>query len=237
MCVRPQTYESAEEVKILSYVFAGRSGLENTSFALLDPAGKKITRGSRSPMMTYGSAEAFAKALKETSAKYSKGAKPLASLPTLSSLRLALNVAAADMRPLIIVRGADEKAALKLSKSLGDLAWSEDLIGTSHYVVLDQDTTFEGLTPALGVTVVQPDPYGQGGKVLSHADVKASSKTLAAAVAKGVAAHEAESREHDDHVKEARQKGIKWETEVPVTDSHDRGGRERRGGKDSSSDR
>ena len=55
--MRPQTYESEAEAEVLSYVFAGRSGLENTSFALLGPDGKKISRGARSPSMVYGSAE------------------------------------------------------------------------------------------------------------------------------------------------------------------------------------
>lgn len=218
VCVRPQTYESAEEAKVLSYVFAGRSGLENTSFALLDPKGKKITRGSRSPSMTFGSATKLAEALTETAAEYSEEAKEIEALPTVRNLRLALNVAAADMRPLIVIRGKDEKATAKLSAQVAKLSWSKDLVGRSHYVVLHEETTFEELTPEVGVSVIHPDPYGLGGEVLSFAKPSLSGVKLAKAIEAGLAKHQPESREHDDHVREARRKGIEWESEIPVTD-------------------
>lgn len=217
--MRPQTYENKEEAKVLSYVFSGQSGLENTSFALLTPSGKKITRGSRSPSMTYGSTEAFAEALQETAERYAKKAKPIQSLPVLSDLRLALNVAAADMRPLVVVRGKDAKDAARLSKEVAKLAWSADVVGQCHYVVLSETVTFEKLEPKVGVSVIQPDPYGLGGKVLSHASATKKSADLTAAVAKGLAAHAATDRDHSDHIREARRKGITWESEIPVTDS------------------
>ncbi|MEZ6014139.1 MAG: hypothetical protein R3F49_03420 [Planctomycetota bacterium] len=217
--MRPQTYESAEEAKILSYVFAGRSGLENTSFALLDPKGKKLTRGSRSPSMTYGTAARFVEALNETAEAYAAKAKPIAALPALADLRLALNVAAADMRPLVIVRGADAESAAKLAVAVAALAWGDALIGRCHYVVLAAEETFEELTPMLGVTVVQPDPFGLGGKVLAHSPAGAAATALKASVLAGVAAHKVEAREHDDHIREARRKGIRWESLLEVTDT------------------
>jgi hypothetical protein len=199
-------------------VYSGRTGLQNTSFALLDPSGKKISRGSRSPSQTYGSAEKFAVALKELSDSYAKKAKPIEALPTVRDLRLALNVAAADMRPLVVVRGKNAAEAKKLQELVASTAWSEEVIGTSHYVVLSEEVDYEGLRPKLGVTVIQPDPYGLGGEVLSHVAPGKDAKKLGASVAKGIAKHSAESREHRDHVREARRKGITWESEIPVSD-------------------
>ena len=231
MCVRPQTYESEAEAEILSYVFAGRSGLENTSFALLDPNGKKITRGSRSPGMTYGSAERFAEALAEVAKKYDAKARPISALPTVANLRLALNVAAADMRPLVIVRAEGAKAA-KAAKALAarvaEVAWSEDAVGACHYVVLDEESTVAEFTPELGVTVVQPDPYGRGGDALAFASVDAKVGGLAKAVSEGLEKHDAEAKEHDDHLRQARREGIRWETAIPVSDSHKGDERKRR---------
>lgn len=218
VCVRPQTYEDKAEAEVLSYVFAGRSGLENTSFALMDPQGKKLTRGGRSPKNLYGTPERFAEALSELAAKY-KDAKPVEALPGLRDLRLALNVAAADMRPLVVVRGKDAKSAGALAESVAALSWTEDLIGRAHYLVMKEGETFEGLEPPLGVSLIQPDPYGLGGKILVELPAKVKAKALASGLGKAIDSYKVEAREHDDHVREARRNGIDWESEIPVTDS------------------
>lgn len=227
--MRPQTYESADELEILSYVFSGRSGLQNTSFAILDPEGKKLTRGSRSPSMTYGSAPRFAAGLDEIAGRYRERAKPIAALPVVRDLRLGLNVAAADMRPLVVVRGEDAADARRLEAEVAKVAWSKERIGTCHYVVLEARTAFGGLAPEVGVTVVQPDPYGLGGEILAHVVRDAKTAAIAAGLARGVAAHDVATREHRAHIREARRRGISWETATRVTDDHaGRGGKEGR---------
>ena len=178
--------------------------------------------------MTYGTPERFVEALNATAKKFEKAAKPIQALPTLRDLRIALNVAAADMRPLVIIRGKDAVESTSLAKRVATCAWSKEAIGTSHYVILNEEVTFEGLTPKLGITVVQPDPFGLGGELLSHHLPTATQKAVLKTLTEGVAKHEALARDHDDHVREARRKGINWETEVPVTDT--KGGREKRGG-------
>lgn len=193
----------------------------------MDPEGKKLTRGSRSPSMTYGSVENFAAALEKTSAKYAPKAKAIEALPGLRDLRIALNVAAADMRPLVIVRGKDAKDAARLSAEVSKTAWAESAVGQCHYLVLDTAAEFEGLSPEPGVTVVQPDPYGQGGEVLSHS-AAAKAGAAAKSLQDGMAKYKAEARKHRDHVREARREGIKWETAIPVTDKGS--GRDRRSG-------
>lgn len=229
--MRPQTYENADELEILGYVFSGRSGVQNTSFAILDPEGKKLTRGSRSPSMTYGSAQRFAASLDELAGRYREGARSIAALPVVRDLRLGLNVAAADLRPLVVVRGEDAADARRLEAEVAKVAWSKGRVGTCHYVVLEAETAFGGLNPDVGVTVVQPDPYGRGGEVLAHVGRGAKPAALAAGIASGVEAHDVAIREYRAHVREARRRGISWETATPVSDDHGRrgGGEGRRG--------
>lgn len=205
-------------------MFSGRGTLRNTSFALMDPDGNKLTRGSRSPKMTYGSPEEFADALVRTAKRYQQ-TKAIKALPTIRDLRLALNVAAADMRPLIVIRGKGAKAAARLARKVAKAAWSKDLIGSCHYVVLEGKTTFEKLTPAIGVSFVKPDPYGLGGEVIAHLSATTSESSLRKALVKEVERYEIASRGHRDHIREARRKGISWKPAVPVTDP---GGRRHR---------
>ncbi|MEM9379513.1 MAG: hypothetical protein AAGB93_06130 [Planctomycetota bacterium] len=221
VCVRPQTYENAAELEVLSYVFSVRGELQNTSFALLDPDGEKLTRGARSPSMTFGDADGLARAMRSTYAGYAAKAKPIEALPVVRDLRLGLNVAAADMRPLVVVRAGTGADARELASEVARVAWSTSVVGACHYVVLEGEQAFGGLSPEPGVTVVQPDPYGRGGEVLTHVDREAaSSPALASSIDRGVGAFSAEARRHDEHVREARRRGISWETETPVTDSH-----------------
>ena len=105
--MRPQTYEDATESALLKSLLRGNDQLENTVFALLDPDGEPLTRGARSPRMTYRTVDRFAAALRRTAVRYEADAAPIAALPVVRDLRLALNVAAADLRPLVVVRGAE----------------------------------------------------------------------------------------------------------------------------------
>ena len=166
VCVRPQTYQDAGESEVLLSVYEGPNGLQNTVFALLDPDGNKLSRGSRSPSMTYRSVERFVDALEDIGGDYERGAKKIQALPVVKDLRLALNVAAADLRPLVVVRGKNEKEARSLARKLAESAWSKSAIGRFHYVVLSEKTTHEGLTPPLGISIIQPEAYGQGGEIL-----------------------------------------------------------------------
>ncbi len=81
--------------------------------------------------------------------------------------------------------------------------------------------------PDLGVSIIRPDPFGKGGKVLATFKTDAKAADLAKGLLKNLADYKVEDREHDDHVREARKKGITWESEVPVTESGGKG-RERK---------
>lgn len=220
--MRPQTFENAKESKRLESIFGGRNGLQNTVFALLDPNGENLSRGSRSPQMAFGGVERFLIELEETSAAYAKKAKPIEALPVVRDLRLVLNVAAADLRPVVVVRGDGREAADALARTTAKVAWSKDAVGRFHYVVLDEETTYEGLTPALGVTVIQPDAYGRGGEALSTAGVDASPRALTRTLREGLRAHDAADKDYETHVRSGLREGIHWESETPSTDRHRR---------------
>ena len=221
--MRPQTYENADELEILGYVFSGHGGVQNTSFAILDPEGK-IPEGSRSPSMTYGSALARrGESRRKPAGRYRDGAKPMAALPVVRDLRLGLRRRRTDLRPLV-GRGEDAAGPRAPRGRGGEGRVVEGPGRDLHYVVLEAETTFGGLTPDVGVTVVQPDPYGQGGEVLAHVGRGAKLAALAAGIASGVEAHDVAIREYRAHVREARRRGISWGTATPVSDDHGRRG-------------
>lgn len=211
VCVRPQTYEDASEGEFLKHVFTGRNGLQNTTFALLSPDGRKLDRGSRSPMMAYGDASSLTKALLGTAEAYAKQPKAIRALPVVRTLRLGLNVAAADMRPLVILRAKDSRGAERLKQKMAKLAWSEALVGQCHYVVLGEAEEFGGLAPEVGISLVRPDPFGRGGAVPTHAPLGTSTAKLKTWLVDAVSAYQVGSRRHRDHIREGRRRGIHWQ--------------------------
>ena len=82
------------------------------------------------------------------------------------------------MRPLVVVRGGDLDATVRLERKVAQVAWSDTAVGRFHYVLLGEETTYEGLTPDLGVSVIQPDPYGRGGQLLAHTRTSPSASTM-----------------------------------------------------------
>src|SRR5262245_44572052 len=124
VCARLLTYESAEEAKVLTSFFVGRSGqMENTTFVLVAPDGKTpLTRGGRSPDMVLpgrGGHDdgALADLLKSESARYpakAESSRESPLVPYLVDVRRALDAAACDLLPLavILAKDAAERAAI-----------------------------------------------------------------------------------------------------------------------------
>jgi hypothetical protein len=123
ICIRPQTYENAEEAKVLASYFRGRSGqLENTVFCIFSPDGKtKLCRSGRSPKMGFRDSKDMASFMIITSSKY-KPKKEITSLPFLEDVRLGLNVASCDLRPLVILFNPKKSAFGKMEKMILPLA-------------------------------------------------------------------------------------------------------------------
>ncbi|MEM7165386.1 MAG: thioredoxin family protein [Planctomycetota bacterium] len=231
VCIRALTYESKSEGEFLANIFRGRGGeLENSVFAILDPSGKKITRGGRSPGMVFGGPteqaqiEAMVTKMMEIAKRYpgtDSAAKQ--SLPYLADLRRGLNAASCDLQPLVVVADVDSTRLAALEESVATLAWSAEFVGAFAFARV---TDFAELTQigvvgaeSGGIFVVAPDAYGLEGKVLAHADGPHSA-AIAAALRAATKSYEARAKDSRKHIRKGMRTGKKWEPETPVTDPH-----------------
>src|SRR5437762_2947760 len=134
VCVRLTTYEDPFEAEFLKSFKIFRSGeVENTTFTILAPDGEKpLVRTSRTAKATFRDSGQMA----ETMARIAKDypAKPgtagtLPELPTVATVRLAVDVAACDNQPLVVVVAENEKVRRELTDRLRPLAWGEQFRG------------------------------------------------------------------------------------------------------------
>lgn len=220
ICVRPATYESAAEAKLLSKWFSGRDGdLENTTFVLLDPSGQKaLSRAGRGPEMAFSNAAALTAALKRGSAAYQAKAGERV-LPTVVDFRLGLNVAASDSLPLVAIVETNPTKRERITKSLAETIWVEELNGLAHYVVLEDASALEqleGFESGKQIYVLQPDTFGRTGKIISA--FAASEKKLAVKLGAAFGVAKIDKASHRQHVREGKRAGISWKSKIPVTD-------------------
>ncbi len=225
VCIRPATYESEIEAAILKRLFRTRSGeLENTVFALLDPNGKRITRGGRSPSFVFADAADMATEMLRI-AKDFKPKKVARDLPTIADVRLGLNVAACDNVPLVVAWAKNAKGLPALRAKLAQAAWDTGIVGRAHYVIAHETEGQVGVSEVaefegkLGVYVVVPDAYGLEGRVLEYLSSK---KELAAGLREALGRYEPVTKNDRRHVREGKRKGLDWESELPVTGPQER---------------
>lgn len=229
--MRPATYESAEEAKVLSHWFSGRDGdLENTTFVLLDPSGQRaLSRGGRSPGMVFGDKENFIAKLNEQAGKF-KPNKADASLPTVTDLRLGLNIAASDGLPLVAIVEEDARKRDQLQVALAEAYAKESIAGQAHFVVLHHDAAlaaWEGYASGKSMYILQPDTFARSAKVVVA--FSAGEKKLAAKLEAALSTGRIDKASHRDHVRQGRRAGIGWKSAIPVSDgaatSREGGGR------------
>lgn len=218
--MRPATYEHEAEAEFLKRLFSNRDGsLQNTSFGLLGPDGKKsLSRGGRSPQMVWNTSKRMVTALEESAGEY-KPRKGNRSLPTVVDLRLGLNVAASDGLPLVVLV-ASKKKDTSLRKLLAELAWSDGLIAGAHYVVLrDHDALKEmkGHKASKQVQVLKPDAYGQSAEIVGAFDLK--DRKLEEHAAELFLLAKGEPKDDRSHTRNGRRRGIDWKSLLPITDS------------------
>ena len=220
VCVRLKSFEDLDESELLLSIFKGRNGrLENTVFTVLDSQGdENLIRSGRSPKWISSDADDFVTVLDELASEHIKAPKGKAkerSLPLIKDLRLAMNVAACDSRPLVVAVGKNEKEAKKLRELLAPLSWSDEFVGQFRWVSLSSTETLaahEGMPVEPGLHVVQPDEFGVTCEVLAKAKAGAKSKALREALTEGLEAFEAPRvRRRGLHVREGERKGYSWE--------------------------
>ncbi|HEV3262364.1 MAG TPA: thioredoxin family protein [Gemmataceae bacterium] len=235
VCVRLTTYENPAEAVLLKSFQVTRSGeVENTVFTILSPDGRRqLARASRSASQTFGDAARMADTMNRIAREY--GAKPpargsLPELPTVPNLRLAVNVAACDNQPLVVLVAPSEESRRSLEERLIPLAWSDPFLGRFVFVVVTETKELagiEGVKATPGVLVVQPDRFGLKGKVLKQVGEKASQDELRKGLQEVASLYRNEEKTFGSHVREGQKQGIFWETVTPVTDPMEQRARER----------
>jgi hypothetical protein len=218
VCVRLATYEDEKEAEFLKGLVKTRSGeLENSSFAILDSDGKKkLTRSGRGPRRLYADADELAQDLDRLAKPFAEKATP-AALPVVANVRLALDIAAADNLPLVIL--VREGKALR--DSVASLAWGKEFVGRFTFVVADSDKDLgrvSGTKPKAGLLVVEPDQFGLAGKVLAQASAEASPAEVRVALRKGVESFARKPVADRSHIRQGREANVFWKTPIPVTD-------------------
>jgi len=223
ICVRPATYMDAGEAEELTRLVRTPSGeLENTAFTIIAPDGKRtLVRGSRSPSMTFRTKARMLDAMAEIVEKYSRRRKKdvQQALPVYRDLKLALDVASCDSRPLVVAWAKDERHRVALEETLANLAWSEDFVGRYQYIVVDDFALLEpiaGFSKSASVAVVTPGEYGLEGKVLLETSSR-SGEVLGKLLADGLERFVPVTKDPHRHVRQGRRLGKKWETEIEIT--------------------
>lgn len=224
VCIRPATYESAKEAPFLEALFRTGSGeLENTTFAILAPDGRtKLCRTGRTAEHAFPDSVSMADFMNRTADRYD-GSQAGAPLPTIPTLRLALDEAACDQRPLVLVAAPSGRRLATMESLLAELAWSEEFVGRFRYSsqVGGDGLGAIGAEGETGYLVVQAGEYGLDGEVLARVAATADREAIGAALRKALAGLEApEPKDYRDHMRRGIQMGLEWETAIPVTDPH-----------------
>ncbi|MBL8727052.1 MAG: hypothetical protein JNM25_01385 [Planctomycetes bacterium] len=226
VCIRPNTYESADEAKVLESFFRGRSGkLENTVFVLLDSDGTtKLSRAERVPQAVFGDADRLAAAMTGIAAERTASAGKALTVPLQPDLRHGLNVAACDSVALLVLHGADEQAVTALQDRLAPALWQANLPARVRCVRVVRgadpgDAARVALAATDGVALVAPEPFGRTGTVLVQIDACRTDAELVAALDAALADYRPPARQATGaHIRQGNQQGIHWPTAIPVTD-------------------
>jgi hypothetical protein len=232
VCVRLTTYENKDEGDFLKGLAHTRSGeLENSVFTILAPDGHtQLARASRSTKQTFGDAQRMAATMNRIAGGYRDKQAVGGALPTVPTPRLAVNVAACDSQPLVVVFATDPKVRRELEDRLRPLAWGERFIGRFVYAVTADAaelTVIDGPAPAARVAVAQPGKFGLSGTVLAHTGAAATPAELEACLADGLAKFHRDDKTFANHVRQGHLQGVFWETVTPVTDPEEQRARER----------
>lgn len=235
VCIRLATYEEESEAAFLKTVFLPQSGLlENTTFGLLSPDGKRrLSRAGRSPQFAFRSAREMASAMDSIAEQYPGSDDALwkdRNLPVMEDVRMALNVAACDRLPVMITIGGDSKVAARLHDLVKPLAWSSEFAGRFIYATASKQDDLQkisGRKLSEGILIVRPDTFGTVGDVLAEfpqdidrADLKTQLKDV-------ITTYESQSLEYDTHMQLGNVLKVDWKSELPVTDRQSNLARER----------
>jgi hypothetical protein len=233
VCIRLTCYEDETEMRFCRSLFVGRSGdAENTTFAILSPDGhEQLVRTHRGAKQIFADAAAMAAGLNQIASRYpstpENAGHPL--LPVTLDARLGLDVAASDGLPLVVVIG-DSATQPVLEYKLGALAWNSELIGRFTYAKANSAKDIaqvDGITIKTGILLIEPDTFGQKGRVVKQLDANESVEHIGDAMRALLHDHRKTAKTSGQHRMEGIKQGAYWEPKLPVTDLQEAAARER----------
>lgn len=230
VCIRVASYEDEAETAFCRSLMLGRSGeVENTTFTILAPDGKTpLVRTARSTKSQFADAADMARQLNDIGSRYSTQAdRTSMALPIALDARIGLDIAACDNQPLVVV--ADQIAERReLEARVARLAWSADFIGTCVYATAAKDIPgVTGLPSGSGVAIIEPDAFGQSGRLLHYVPASASAAALQVAMRHALQEVTFSAKSRHSHREAGIKLGAFWQTKFPVTDPEEARARER----------
>ena len=211
-------------------LYVGKSGfVENTMFAILGPDGKKeLTRKGRAPFYEYRNARDMAHGMKQIAGDYAEAtAKDWtdAAIPYAASIKLGINIASADVLPLVVMTGAGSPERKSLERHLQTAAWSSKIAGRFTYAQTQTVANLKAISEhgleddaTACVLIVEPGRFGMSGKVLKRLDAAATQAEVQAALAEVVRTFNRPHKPHRSHVRDGVKLGVDWKTKTPITD-------------------
>jgi hypothetical protein len=197
--------------------------LPNTVFCLLAPDGKtQLTRPTRGPH-NFGTPQNMALQMNKILQQY-KPTVPdsfVPPVPYVDRVDLALNVAASDNRPLIVVFGTDEKQLATINGKLQPLVGDPSVIGQFMYASTTDIAELKvliGKNKTPGIFIVEPDEFGVSGIITHHIDLNAQGEDILATLRSGLKAFIPFSKDHRRHIENGYTVGIEWKTVVAESD-------------------
>ena len=225
VCIRTATYEDKQEAEFLKWAFVARTGgdLRNFGYCVLSPDGQRqLRRSTRGPNFTYQNSAAMAADLRSISRQYPARATTGEStpiVPQMKSVRLGINVASCDGLPSVVVVGKDQLEVDQLNKKLSAVIWDEELAGKFIYASTTNRDDLKIVTGAqakTGFLVIRPGVYGLKGQLIGVIDASATSDELKRSLSYAANTFTRNAKTHGLHVRNGRQGGKLWKTEVPV---------------------
>lgn len=225
VCVRIDSYESEEAQKLVRSHLRG--AFANTAFCILSPDGKtRLTRSGRGPHQVLGGD--LPKSLDAIAGRYRReGDTSEVLVPDFPNVKLALNVASADQRLLVLTTGSQEQIQ-STRQGLEKIANDPVIRGRFHYDFEsdseDYKSKIANSSKRAGILIVEPGRYGHEGRVLKALPHSTEGSQLkdALVAANRQFAETTEKKVYRQYLREARLQNIDWV--MPVEFGEDRDG-------------
>lgn len=140
------------------------------------------------------------------------------AIPTIKSLDLALNVASCDYTPVILAVARDEQRMDELQKELFEIAWNSKLAGQFAFAISTGGSELKSVLDVdqrEGLFVLAPDAYGLSAKIVHEFEKAETEIEKLLQIARD---YTPAAKNHGSHVRMGVAMGLKWNTEIPVTD-------------------